>query len=60
MALVFGGEGKGVRPGVREACDDASHIPMLGKVGSLNVSASAAIVLYEALRQRGTGGAGSQ
>ena len=52
VALVFGGEGKGVRPGVRGACDDAAHIPMLGKVSSLNVSASAAIVLYEALRQR--------
>lgn len=52
VALVFGGEGRGVRPGVREACDDAAHIPMLGKVSSLNVSASAAIVLYEALRQR--------
>jgi 23S rRNA (guanosine2251-2'-O)-methyltransferase len=53
VALVFGGEGKGVRPGVRGACDDAAHIPMLGKVSSLNVSASAAVVLYEALRQRG-------
>ncbi len=52
VALVFGGEGKGVRPGVRGACDDAAHIPMLGKVSSLNVSASAAIVLYETLRQR--------
>jgi 23S rRNA (guanosine2251-2'-O)-methyltransferase len=52
VALVFGGEGKGVRPGVRGTCDDAAHIPMLGKVSSLNVSASAAIVLYEALRQR--------
>lgn len=52
VALVFGGEGRGVRPAVRDACDDAAHIPMLGKVSSLNVSASAAIVLYEALRQR--------
>ena len=52
VALVFGGEGKGVRPGVRGACDDAAHIPMSGKVSSLNVSASAAIVLYEAVRQR--------
>ncbi|HVG03097.1 MAG TPA: 23S rRNA (guanosine(2251)-2'-O)-methyltransferase RlmB [Nitrospira sp.] len=55
VALVFGGEGKGVRPGVRETCDDTAHIPMLGRVGSLNVSASAAAVLYEALRQRRTG-----
>ncbi len=60
VALVFGGEGKGVRPGVREACDDAAHIPMLGHVGSLNVSASAAIVLYEALRQRSAGMSGKK
>lgn len=58
VALVFGGEGRGVRPGVRGACDDAAHIPMLGKVGSLNVSAAAAVVLYEALRQRQEGAAG--
>lgn len=58
VALVFGGEGKGVRPGVRESCDETAHIPMLGRVGSLNVSASAAAVLYEALRQRRSGSAG--
>jgi 23S rRNA (guanosine2251-2'-O)-methyltransferase len=55
IALVFGGEGKGVRPGVRAVCDDAAQIPMLGKVSSLNVSASAAVVLYEAVRQRREG-----
>ena len=59
VALVFGGEGKGVRPGVRAACDDMAHIPMLGRVGSLNVSASAAAVLYEVLRQRRSGSAES-
>ncbi|MCC2640450.1 MAG: methyltransferase, TrmH family, group 3 [Nitrospira sp.] len=58
VALVLGGEGRGVRPSVRDACDEASHIPMLGKVSSLNVSAAAAIVLYEALRQRREGMAG--
>lgn len=60
VALVLGGEGKGVRPGVRETCDEAAHIPMLGKVSSLNVSAAAAVVLYEALRQRRAGAAGKQ
>ncbi len=53
VALVLGGEGKGVRPGVLEHCDDRAAIPMRGRVASLNVSAAAAIVLYEAVRQRG-------
>lgn len=52
LALVLGGEGKGVRPGVRDACDAQARIPMHGRVTSLNVSAAAAIVLYEAVRQR--------
>jgi 23S rRNA (guanosine2251-2'-O)-methyltransferase len=51
-ALVLGGEGQGVRPLVRRTCDHAVRIPMLGRVGSLNASAAAAIVLYEAARQR--------
>lgn len=55
VALVLGGEGKGVRPGVRAACDAVAQIPMSGKVSSLNVSASTAIVLYEAVRQRREG-----
>lgn len=51
-ALVIGSEGAGVRPLVRRTCDRVARIPMQGKVGSLNASASAAIVLYEVLRQR--------
>ncbi len=51
-ALVLGGEGQGVRPLVQRSCDHAVRIPMLGRVGSLNASAAAAIVLYEAARQR--------
>lgn len=52
LALVFGGEGKGIRPGVLDKCDDRARIPMHGRVASLNVSAAAAIVLFEAVRQR--------
>lgn len=55
VALVLGGEGKGVRRGVLEHCDDRATIPMRGRVASLNVSAAAAIVLYEAVKQRGEG-----
>ncbi|HEV2495665.1 MAG TPA: 23S rRNA (guanosine(2251)-2'-O)-methyltransferase RlmB [Terriglobia bacterium] len=52
-ALVLGGEGHGMHRLVREACDDLAHIPLLGRVQSLNVSVAAGIVLYEAVRQRG-------
>jgi len=52
-ALVFGAEGKGLRPGVRRACDGAVAIPLAGRVQSLNVSVGAGIVLFEAARQRG-------
>jgi 23S rRNA (guanosine2251-2'-O)-methyltransferase len=52
VALVFGAEGKGVRPLVRRACDATVSIPLAGGVESLNVSVAAALVLYEARRQR--------
>ena len=58
LALVFGAEGKGLRPLVRRTCDDLVAIPLEGRVESLNVSVSAAILLYEAKRQR-AGGAGA-
>ena len=52
IALVLGGEGKGVRPLVRRSCDHVARIPMQGGVGSLNVSAAGAIAFYEVARQR--------
>ena len=52
VALVFGAEGKGLRPLVRRACDEAVAIPLSGQVESLNVSVAAALLLYEARRQR--------
>jgi 23S rRNA (guanosine2251-2'-O)-methyltransferase len=53
VALVLGGEGKGIRPGVLDKCDERIKIPMHGHVASLNVSAAAAITMFEAVRQRG-------
>ena len=52
-ALVFGAEGKGIRPLVKRSCDALVSIPLAGAVESLNVSVAAALLLYEARRQRG-------
>ncbi len=55
IALVLGGEGEGIRPGVLGECDDHIRIPMQGRVQSLNVSAAAAVALFEVVRQRRKG-----
>ena len=51
VALVLGGEGKGIRPLIQNTCDYLVSIPMGGRISSLNVSVAGAIVLYERLRQ---------
>lgn len=51
-ALVIGSEGAGMSRLTRESCDFLLSIPMRGRISSLNASAAAAVLLYEALRQR--------
>jgi 23S rRNA (guanosine2251-2'-O)-methyltransferase len=50
--LVLGGEGKGLRPRVADSCDGLVALPRGGQVESLNVSAAAAALLFEAIRRR--------
>lgn len=51
-AIVIGSEGDGMSQLVRKNCDVMVHIPMAGRISSLNASAAASILLYEAVRQR--------
>jgi 23S rRNA (guanosine2251-2'-O)-methyltransferase len=52
VVLVLGSEGRGLRPRVRKSCDALVGLPLRGRVGSLNVGAAAAVLLYEIVRQR--------
>ncbi len=51
-AIVIGGEGKGLSDLVKKRCDSLASIPMRGRITSLNAAIAAALVMYEALRQR--------
>lgn len=50
--IIFGNEGQGVRTELLQRCKQNIHIPLLGRAESLNVSSAAAVILYEAVRQR--------
>lgn len=52
ICLVIGGEGKGIRPLIREQCDQLLAIPMAGSLNSLNASVAAGVILFEMVRQR--------
>jgi 23S rRNA (guanosine2251-2'-O)-methyltransferase len=52
VGLVVGGEAKGMRPRVRQHCDQLVSIPLVAPVESLNASAAAALAIYEVFRQR--------
>ena len=58
-AIVVGAEGSGLHRLVRERCDQLVRLPMLGRVDSLNAGVAAAVVFYEALRQRTRAGGGA-
>jgi 23S rRNA (guanosine2251-2'-O)-methyltransferase len=53
IGLVMGSEGRGMRPLIKKKCDFLLSVPMMGRIGSLNVSVVAGIVLYDILRAWG-------
>jgi len=56
VGIVLGSEGRGLRPLIRKACDKLLAIPLAGGVNSLNVASAASVFLFEAVRQRRSGG----
>jgi 23S rRNA (guanosine2251-2'-O)-methyltransferase len=52
LGIVLGSEGSGIRPLIQKECDFLVGIPMLGKIGSLNVAVAGAVFLYELLRRK--------
>lgn len=52
LAIIVGSEEKGIRPLVKKQCDFLVAVPQTGPIGSLNASAAAAVIIYEAFRQR--------
>lgn len=54
MALIMGSEENGISPEYLKLCDGVAKLPMKGKIGSLNVSVAAGVLLYEVLRQNQT------
>ena len=59
LAIVIGAESFGVSPIVRKECDLLATIPLVGRTASLNASVAAAVVLFEAVRQRGAADEGA-
>jgi 23S rRNA (guanosine2251-2'-O)-methyltransferase len=55
MAVVIGSEGKGISRLVKENCDIVVSIPIMGEINSLNASVAGGVIMYEIIRQRGTG-----
>ena len=55
VVLVLGSEGSGLRPRVADSCDELISIPVSGRVGSLNTSVAAAVIVFEARRQQTAG-----
>ena len=58
LALVLGGENKGISPTLLSKCDLVVRIPMLGRLKSLNIGVAASLIMYERVRQRKLEGAG--